>query len=731
MRPLVLALSAVIFIASACSSPQATSTSATAEPPSVRFDAKPAAADGYIFSSGGSASGPRSADGWRDGDVALTRDATAPAGFVPYAGNVQLIDAIDGSVTATTKPDVQGLTTFSNVAAGRYKLRVTTASAHDFPITLIGGATVRWGTYPITRPRAYEIAKQLVASAIRPNLTFIAAPQTPVPSGVILSPALGDADGNVTAATDHAVGSPSWFFYVDAFAEMRFDHPVKYVLVDAVSGDAKAFDENSWPALNRQQYYRLNEDAAASADVLLLPTGQSSSAAPPVMAQHVVGGAPRPRELAAQPEMSTTIVADHVPGCSSPPITYALLVQGTDESSENRDMKNIKTLLPAATVIYEVLSPPGGTVDRRVEIKVDWGKIKAAATSCDSVFVYVTAHGTKVGEAELTTARYKDGSPVEFDRWAPSSLDWENCRACHITVIIDLCYSGWEIDRLKKKLDKPGKKVFVMTSSDASHESGSWGWWQVRGATGGVLTTGLTNAFASQSAGGGAPSMPSLFSGALGEVNGTTLSEAVRQQNPQIWIRLPQPGETCAVEPSSTIDRPSSPPPPPPPTPPPASAPPTPTVPRQTTGAGTVPGATGSVSPLARVNLVAVIAEGANNSTSSSITDPVAGRVWTAVCPSSLGSLGSTWRLYLRVEGQNLNLGDQVHLTLSGPNMPSDFTMTLDDTKDTTSNLPGHTAFIGPFPAIAGTINITLTADSVNGVPLAVKQTLQRSLSCG
>ena len=525
-------------------------TSADAPPPPVKFDAKPGGADGFVFVDLTRPNEARSADGWRVGGVALTRDTTAPAGFAPFNQGVELDVADTNAFVQQAKPDSQGKVSFANVPAGHYKVRVLTATPQDFALTIIGGATVRWGSYPVSRAAAFETAKREVGSFVREGTTLIASPPTPLPAGVVVGPALGDDDGKQSAALETTVAKPSWFFYVDPFTDQKFHHAVKYVFVEAESGQATVKDATSWPAFNHMSYYRTSDSLASSTDLLLRPSDKAPSAMGPSLgpvrveaetfAARAVSGGAMPRDLAP--------MFDHVPGCTSAR-TYALLVQGADEGPMRADMDQIKTFfghggIPAASV--RQWKPTAGK-SPRTEINAMWAQIKSEATPCDYIFVFVTSHGNRNGSEQLDTdATNKDGSPVGYESWNPTYLDWSGCKACHITVIIDACYSGKTLQDLQKTFTPmTGRKVVVMASSDARHESGSYTWYNLRGRTGGAFTNAVVDAFNTQSAGGATVSLGKVFDEANTTVASTVFTKAIREQNPQYWERPLAPGETC------------------------------------------------------------------------------------------------------------------------------------------------------------------------------------------
>ena len=502
----------------------------------MHFDAKPGGADGFVFVDLTRPSEPRSADGWRVGGVALTKDTTAPAGFAPFNQGVEIDDAATNAFVQQAKPDSQGLVKLANLPAGRYKIRVLTATPQDFPLTVIGGATVRWGSYPVSRIAAFETAKRAAGSFVRDGTTLVASPPTPLPAGVIVSPALGDDDGKQSSVLETTVQKPSWFFYMDPFTDLKFHHPTKYVFVDAESGQATVKDATSWPSFNHMNYYRPSDTLASSTDLLLTPSSTPPSATGPTPARN----APMPRALAP--------MFDHVPGCTDAK-TYALLVEGADEGPIRADMDQIKTFfghggIPAASV--RQWRPTAGK-SPRTEINAMWAQIKAEATPCDYVFIFVSSHGNPNGNEQLETdATNKDGSPVGYESWSPKYLDWNGCKACHITIIIDACYSGRTLQDLKAVFSPmTGRKVVIMASSDARHESGSYTWYNPRGRTGGAFTNALVDSFNAQSAGGATVSLGKVFDDANTTVASTVFTKAIREQNPQYWERTLAPGETC------------------------------------------------------------------------------------------------------------------------------------------------------------------------------------------
>jgi hypothetical protein len=92
-----------------------------------------------------------------------------------------------------------------------------------------------------------------------------------------------------------------------------------------------------------------------------------------------------------------------------------------------------------------------------------------------------------------------------------------------------------------------GRKVVVMASSDASHESGSYAWSNPRGRTGGAFTNAFMDSFNDLAKGGGSVDLGKAFDNANTSVASTAFTREIREQNPQYWARPLAPGETCAT----------------------------------------------------------------------------------------------------------------------------------------------------------------------------------------
>ena len=502
------------------------------------------AIQGYLFA------GP-------SGDVVLARTEIAPAGTTPLAATSVTLDEspVDAKPTATSrdaKTDAKGFVSLSGVPAGQWTLHVprgTGAAAAAFPLLIVPDATLTWGAGTVSRAAAFAIAQKTIG-ALPADKTFVLAPQTLLPAGVVIRPALGNDDGDADTSLELKTAGPQWFFYADLAAGSRFQHATKFVLVDGETGAVTMKDESSWPSLNGATYYATAAKNVDSPDALVKPAIRPG-ATPPVKSRLEPNGA-RPAFLAPG--------EDHVPGCTNP-MTYSLVIQGSDEGSMENDREGIlDNVVKGATQHVWTPSPGAHPV---AEVQALWAKIQAAATPCDSVVIYITAHGTRGGAAKLETDLVsKDGIPVGFESFTASTLNFKSCKACHILIIIDTCYSGKMLNDFAKILQPlPGRKATVMSATDATHESGAYEWYNLKGRTGSAFTNAVVDAWKS---GGQAPNPQQVFNDANTEIAGTAFTDTIQKQSPQYWTRTLVPGETCSAIPTGTIN----PPPTPQPTPP-------------------------------------------------------------------------------------------------------------------------------------------------------------------
>ena len=508
--------------------------------------------------------------------VLLARAQTPPAGAQPAANAAVSVGSVSG------KTDSMGAFTLQNIPAGLDVLHVAAAGgpSADFPVTIFGGVTANLGNPKITRAAALAAVTNALSSIhTNPQVTVIIGPQEPLPSGTTVSPALGDDNGQPNPSLNYTARSEQWFIFVDPAVEMKYQHPVEFFFIDASTGALTKLDETSWPFINGLSYYRSPDTTLTSPDLMAGPKPAAKSAVSGSASRTLAvvirdarfqtsmralegpGGSNGPRLLLASllAERARSPSSRLYPGPAAPqtpaaagPVgsTYGVIIEGADESDENADIQNITGMFgkggipPAANTQYAKPNPntPAGTgTPRTDDVLAKFQQQCMAAGPDDTLFIYITAHGTKGGGAKLdTTATEKDGTtPKGFETLIAGSFDFSKCKACHIIIIIDACYSGRmasQFNDILKKTPCPPNYT-IMSASDATHEAGSYGVWSVR-STGGAFTNGFLSAFNAQAgtSPGGSVDLPTAFNSAKQSLSGAWDSN-VAAQNPQIFSR--------------------------------------------------------------------------------------------------------------------------------------------------------------------------------------------------
>jgi hypothetical protein len=481
--------------------------------------------------------------------ILFGRSATPPVGTQPLSGAG--VSVVGQSATATT--EANGHFLLRDVPAGLRTLRLTPTggTASDFPLTVLGGATINVGAPPVSRQVALDSVKQAVALIKPLDQVYVLAPQQPLPAGAVVTPTLGNDQGDDDPALEYQVPAAQWLVYVDLHPHAGFQHRVLYYLVDVETGQVTTREATSWPAVNGLMYYGREDINIASADLVQAPTraapGRSAS---------------RPVVVA---EWDSRASRDHVPGCTNPQ-TYALVIQGSIRGDFDTDMSSVANFLniPLHGAKVNIYEPPRTThVDGLQDIKLKFKEICDAATECDTLYIYISSHGNPDGSTDLMQGPHDNGYGVQQDKIrfkAYQELLIEQCKACHIIVHMDTCFSGKALADFQQHIQKfdkafKGKKVLLLASASADEYGfgrpkplppGSWFGQEmleefralIQAAPGPlfVLTVDqVSQAFDR--------ALPRVKEGTKDELS--VHSPERYGQNPVKWLRPMEPGETC------------------------------------------------------------------------------------------------------------------------------------------------------------------------------------------
>jgi hypothetical protein len=306
-------------------------------------------------------------------------------------------------------------------------------------------------------------------------------------------------------------------------------------------------------------YYGREDINLASADLVQAPSRAAK-----------VAESRRPVVVA---EWDSRATRDHVPGCTDSK-TYALVIQGSIRGDFDTDLTSMAGFLniPLHGAKVNIYEPPRTThVDALQDIKLKFKEICDQATECDTLYIYISSHGNPDGSTDLMQGPHDNGYGVQQDKIrfkAYQQLLIEQCRACHIVVHIDTCFSGKALADFQQHIQQfdkafKGKKVLLLASAAQDEYGfgrpkplppGSWFGQEmleeyralIQAAPGPLFVVTIDQI--SQAFDRAAPRVK--------EGTKEELSVYTPQrfgQNPVKWLRPMEPGETC--RPGSTATR--------------------------------------------------------------------------------------------------------------------------------------------------------------------------------
>ena len=493
--------------------------------------------------------GAGSVGGWlyRDaaGNLKLSYSAALPAGAAPARSAT--VTVVGTTASATTAAD--GSFTLTGVPAGLGTLTAKLgADSVQAPLTIVNKATVLVGDPPMTRSVASSAAKLEAAKTGDLKKADMLGPQQPLPAGVAVTSTLDHNDRLPTPPVPFTFASPQWLFYFDLSPRAKWMHDVLYVFVDVTTGAITTKHGISWPALNDCSYYALADANVTSPDLIQAGTRASVAVAAPEP----------PATTRAAP------TRDHLDtgGCTNPK-TYALLIRGDTGAGMEYDVGRVKSLLgsdpfPTAAQVYQLICP--GPADPRATMLSNLADICKNAKACDYVVVYITSHGSAPPDhvflLNKATTIAANGAVIKtYQTVSPTQLDFSDCKACHIVVIVDTCYSGNWLPLTQTSFQNlNGREVVLMTASDASHTAIgedrsltlTLGGETVDVPRGGLFTTMLLKEAAAAFT---TPMLDTDLAAVYGLtvplVNLANTAQGDSRQSPQSWQRTIIPGEKC------------------------------------------------------------------------------------------------------------------------------------------------------------------------------------------
>ncbi|GMV41986.1 MAG: hypothetical protein AMXMBFR64_37020 [Myxococcales bacterium] len=328
-------------------------------------------------------------------------------------------------------------------------------------IWLTFAPTVSCGGQETSRdPRDRVIAEVVVPETLDHDVIVFALP-VPLRPGDRIGPYTqpGRSEG-VPART---IERETWFYWIDDAPSARFSHPTRYVFVDAETGAIGVESHAWWPVLNgaslwTDDYWDESHWVFSTVGGAVVP--RSGDRAPGSAGGGMVQIDPPPLALPAGVRESRLSVA---PGDSG----MAIVINGwaPGESGQRdfqTDAQNMHDVLEAAGFDTTYLGDAADTATERDGIndaaaRAAFFAQAAAKLGCgDTLVVYVSAHGSVIGDGPLSGLAHSDGV------WEDDLASWlRGVKDCvKVIVVIDSCHSGGFVDGLAAVAD------LVITSTD-------------------------------------------------------------------------------------------------------------------------------------------------------------------------------------------------------------------------------------------------------------------------
>jgi hypothetical protein len=246
-----------------------------------------------------------------------------------------------------------------------------------------------------------------------------------VKRGTLVKPALqvNDKEKNPEVKCKN----PSWLFFIDEAPDAHFAHPVRIIIMDAVTGDIKEIKTDWWPMLDDTPVFDKRESRTKKDDIIF----ESLPELQPV------------NQLIPKGRFLNNIgVKSHDP-CDG----YAVIVCGYNDLPDtfDEDSDSIYSVLKRLGLMDDhifFVSPhtTHAGVDKATSIaNVQWAinQVATQADVTDKVLFFYTSHGN-VDILSCVPGSAGGGyiSASDLDNW----LDGTNCN--ELSIVIEACHSG-------------------------------------------------------------------------------------------------------------------------------------------------------------------------------------------------------------------------------------------------------------------------------------------------
>ena len=246
------------------------------------------------------------------------------------------------------------------------------------------------------------------------------------------------------------VMAPSLFFWIDERPKSKFEHPTRFVLLDAS-------DPAAAPSLTSARYWPTVSIAEGAPPVDLI---SALSTNPTKLPEHTPI-LPASRAVGVDIEMRTRPL-DLKPG----PGACAIVITGEPDEYLKEDARRMSKMFREHLGVrtYEKTSPSGQPVGSTIDDIKSFIE-RAKKDGCTKVYFYVSAHG---GTTALDKMPQPDGTRGLITYASIAEIMIENFGGdIPVCIVIDACYSGGAIEAFQGV----GLRGTIMTAADIANES--------------------------------------------------------------------------------------------------------------------------------------------------------------------------------------------------------------------------------------------------------------------
>ncbi len=304
----------------------------------------------------------------------------------------------------------------------------------------------------LTRTDARAIATTQVIAGSPTEATLFAYLYRTTAADSVIQPGESVRSGDRARSVGFTATAPTYFVYIDDHPMAHYEHPVRYVFIDANSGGVTVIGANGLPGIGADAPYALAQERFESPDLFYADfTPYLSPPVPPAP----VRARDTARELVITAGGTCGIIVKGPMKAGEDP--------GADSAKASSARRATKIMKDKGVGMITEVSPAGGS---------DMGhQLAMAGKGKDKLWVYYTGHGWSDGEGG--TGPCFPGATTtadSFPTWKDIACSLAMSGVKNVCVILDCCYAGGAIAQFQMK----GIPGVIATACDAESTSMWW-----------------------------------------------------------------------------------------------------------------------------------------------------------------------------------------------------------------------------------------------------------------